>query len=242
MNDGKTEFLVIGAKHLLKKIGKEHTFRIGDETITASQSAKNIGATIDCNLDLRSHVNNIARSCYYHLRNIGHIRPHISNDTAATLVHAFISSKLDNLNSLLVGLPETVIRKLQLIQNQAAKIVTRKKKYDHVTPILKELHWLPIKMRIKFKVCLLTFKSLHGLAPKYVSDMLVRYVPRRYLRSIHENFLRRRIPNLKNTGGRSFAVSAPKMWNALPSKLRKCNDLEAFKSGLKTHLFREAFV
>ena len=241
LNDEKTEFLVFGTKHMLSKMKKERSINIGESEIKCSESAKNIGAMLDSNLDMRSHVNHIARACYLHLRNIGHIRPNITTDAAASLIHAFISSKVDNLNCLLVGAPDVVIRKLQLIQNNAARLVMRKKRNDHVTPLLKELHWLPIRSRIKFKVCLLTFKALNGLAPKYIAELIIPYRPSRNLRSACTGLLRQKVPKLTNTGGRSFSVCAPKFWNRLPLSLRRCTELETFKKGLKTHLFKEAF-
>ena len=94
-----------------------------------------------------------------------------------SLVHAFVTCRLDNCNSLLIGSPSFLIQKLQCIQNCAARLVTGQPKFAHVTPILKELHWLPIEQRVAFKVLLLAYKGLNGLAPKYISDMLVRYTP-----------------------------------------------------------------
>ena len=138
LNDEKTEFILIGQKQLLKKIDGDKSIRIGDSVIKAAPHAKNIGAMIDAHLDMKNHVNYIARSSYLHMRNIGHIRPNLTEDATSTLVHAFISSKIDNMNGLLYGLPECVIKKLQLIQNNAARLVKRKKKCDHVTPIMKE--------------------------------------------------------------------------------------------------------
>ena len=100
-----------------------------------------------------------------HLCNIGRIRPNISENTAATLVHAFISSKLDNLNSLLFGISESVMIKLQ---TNAARIISRKRRCDHITPVLPDLHWLLIKYRIRFNICLIPFKALNGLSPARV--------------------------------------------------------------------------
>jgi hypothetical protein len=241
LNDEKTEFLVIGQKQLVNRIGKEMSIVIGSCVIQASQCAKNIGAMLDCHLDMKSHVNYVARASYYHLRNIGHIRSNITEDAAATLIHAFISSKLDNLNSLLFGVPECVLNKLQRIQNNAARLVLKKKKRDHVTPIMKQLHWLPIRSRIKFKISLLTFKALHGLAPRYITSLITRYEPARPLRSASRCLLQQNVPRLVTIGGRAFAVSAPQMWNRLPEELRQCTNLEGFKKGLKTHLFKEAY-
>ena len=241
LNDQKTEYIILGRKYEVKKIQGEKAIIIGESKIEPSECVKNIGAVLDSGLEMKPQVNNIAKASYLHMRNIGHIRPNLSEHTAATLVHAFISSKLDNLNSLLVGIPETVIRKLQLIQNNAARLVLRKKRREHITPLLQQLHWLPIKYRIKYKICILTYKALHGLAPSYIKSLIEEYVPRRDLRSRNRCLLTVKKANLAKTGGRSFSVCAPVMWNSLPEHLRKANSLNGFKIGLKTGLFREAF-
>ena len=241
LNAEKTEFLVMGTKAQTKKIQEPLVITIGDESITASEKARNIGAVMDNELNMIAHVNNVSKSCYVHLRNIGRIRPNLTEDAAATLVHSFIASKLDNLNSLLYGIPDKTIKKLQLIQNNAARIVTRSRKYDHITPILKRLHWLPVSSRIQYKICMLTFKCLHGKAPMYLAEMLTPYRPTRALRSQGQNRLLEKPGRLKTVGDRSFRTAAPKLWNGLPPALRMCDDLDAFKRDLKTHLFRIAF-
>ena len=241
LNEEKTEFLVVGSKVALSKISEPLNIVIGEATIEASDKAKNIGVVMDCHLSMTSQINSIAKSCYVHLRNIARIRPNLTEDACATLVHAFISSKLDNCNSLLIGLPDKLIRKLQLIQNNAARIVTRSKKNEHVTPLLKRLHWLPIRSRIQYKVCLLAFKCLHGKAPAYLAEMLTPYEPARTLRSGSLGLLTVPQARLKTAGDRSFKVAAPRIWNTLPEDLRNCHELDAFKQGLKTHLFRLAY-
>ena len=113
--------------------------------------------------------------------------------------------------------------------------------HDHVTPLMKKLHWLPIKARIKFKMCLLAYKALHGQAPPYIASLINRYEPTRDLRSMNRGYLRTVVPCLKRTGGRSFKVMAPQIWNSLPENLRLCDSLHGFKAGLKTFLFRESY-
>ena len=156
------------------------------------------------------------KTSFYHLRNIARIRKFISTKTAEILVHAFVTSRLDNCNSLLYGLPKTLLDKLQYVQNSAARLVTLSKKRDHITPLLINLHWLPIHERIKYKILLLTFKALHGLAPSYICDLITKYKPARTLRSSNELLLNSTTYNLKSYGSRSFSVSAPALWNSLP--------------------------
>ena len=118
----------------------------------------------------------------------------------------------------------------------------RVKKYDHITPVLAELHWLPVSYRIIFKVLLLTFKALHQMAPSYICDLLVPHQPTRTLRSSDASFLVIPRSKLRTCGDRSFSVAAPKYWNDLPGQLRNCHNLSCFKAGLKTYLFRKAYL
>jgi hypothetical protein len=115
------------------------------------------------------HVNSMCRSCYVHIRNIGKIRPYLTQAATEKMVHAFISSHLDQNNALLYGLPKYLTDKLQKVQNNAARIITRTAKYDHIKPVLQSLHWLPVPARIKYKILLFTFKCIHGTAPAYPS-------------------------------------------------------------------------
>ena len=158
------------------------------------------------------------------------------------LVHAFVSSRLDYCNSLLYGLPNESLKKLQHVQNAAARIVTHTRKCDHITPVHCKLHWLPIEERIVFKILLLTFKCLNGLAPPYLSDLITKYVPRRNLRPITDGHRLVDVGyKLTRYGSRSFSVASAKLWNALPLEICSSDNLLQFKCNFKTHLFRKAF-
>ena len=176
-------------------------------------------------------------SCSKTLRNIGKIRKHLDRATAERLVHAFVSSRFDNCNSLLFGLPLYPIERLQRIQNTAARVVTLSSIKEHITPILNDLHWLTIHNRIKFKLLLLTYKVLNGFAPTYLSELIQPYKNHRNLRSNNQYLLR--VPKSKTTtfGDRAFSVCAPKLWNNLPSDFKSSPSIDIFKKKLKTYLF-----
>jgi len=138
---------------------------------------------------------------------------------------------------MLYGLPEKELSKVQRIQNSAARLVTRTKQREHVTPTLTRLHWLPVKKRIIYKTLLLTYKCLNGLAPNYLSGLLQEYKPSRVLRSSFKQQLQVPSSRTKYYGGRAFSIYAPKQWNSLPLKIRKSDSVDSFKKELKTFLF-----
>ena len=96
----------------------------------------------------------------------------MSQQDLEKLVHAFVFSRLDYCNSVFAGLCKKSVKKRQLIQNAAARVLTKTKRLEHITPVLRSLHWLPVAYRIDFKIILLTYKALNGLGPHYMSDML----------------------------------------------------------------------
>lgn len=163
-------------------------------------------------------------------------------DATKTLVHAYVTSRLDYCNSLLYGISRELINKLQKVQNAAARLVTGTRKFEHITPVLKELHWLPIEERIKYKVLLLAYKAQNGQAPKYLEDLVVAYSPSGYnLRSKDKTLLEEGPSKLKMYGDRSFKKASAVLWSTLPLKLRKAPTVETFKSGLKTYLFNNKY-
>ena len=130
---------------------------------------------------------------------------------------------------------------LQYVHNSAARVLTRPKPWEPITPILARLHWLPVKSRITYKVLLLTYKSHHGLAPQYLSDLLHQPATRRRLRSTGKGLLATPRTDLRTFGDRAFSVAAPTLWNSLPKDIRDSPTLDIFKTALKTHLFSTAY-
>ncbi len=139
---------------------------------------------------------------------------------AEKLVHAFLTSRLDYCNALLGGCPAYSINKLQVVQNSAARVLTRSRKCNHITPILQSLHWLPIKFCMSYKILLLAYKALNDLAPAYLTNLLWCYNPTRSLKSQNSGLLV--VPRIaKSTkGAGTFSYLAPKVWNSLPDNFR----------------------
>ena len=187
---------------------------------------------------MKDHVKNIVSAASFAIYKISQVSRYLDRKSIERLVHAFVTSRLDCCNSLLYGIPSSEIAKLQRIQNSAARLVTRSKKYEHISPILRKLHWLPIHQRINYKIALLTFKAIHGMAPTYISELISDYNPGRTLRSSSAPKLSHpKIPKTAFYGDRSFSAAAPCVWNELPKTIRCLTNLEQFKKSLKTHLF-----
>ena len=121
------------------------------------------------------------------------------------MIHSYVTSRLDNGNCLLYGISDHLLTKLQRVQNAAARLITKTKKHDHITAVLIDLHWLPIKQRIEYKLLLLTFRSLHGLAASYITDLLIRYEPTRALRSADAHLLEVPRCRLRTQGEKAFS-------------------------------------
>ncbi len=157
------------------------------------------------------------------------------------MIHAFITSKLDYCNSLYTGISQTALSRLQLVQNAAARILTRSHKRDHITPVLQSLHWLPVRYRVDFKIVLIVYKSLNGMAPSYISDLLIEHNITRSLRSSNQRLLFIPKTRRKCRGDHAFATAAPRLCDDLPFFIRMASSVAIFKSKLKTYLFDKAF-
>ena len=186
---------------------------------------------------MSAQVSKLVSSAWYHLRNIQLIRKYLTQEATETIIHAFVSSKLDLNNGLLYKLLKKEIMRLQKVQNVAARIVVRATRFTSAKPILHQLHWLPIDKRIIYKILLLTFKCINNMAPIYLKELLRIKRTQRTLR--HNTGIFLIIPRTKtNWGERSFSVAGPHLWNKLPYKLRKHTSIAGFKKDLKSYLFK----
>ena len=239
LNDSKTEFIIFGTKHMLKQVSTT-SIRVGEEYITAAAEVRNIGAFLDNEMTMLRQIKNTCKGAWLNLYNIGKIRCFLTVEQTKSVVHAYVTSKLDGNNALLAGCPAVHTSQLQRVQNAAAKLITKTSKHDHAKPLLHELHWLPISDRIIFKILLLTYKSLNNEGPVYLKDLLTFYRPSRNLRSASDPLtLDPPKTRLVTYGDRSFSFFAVQEWNKLPLDIRTAVSTSSFKARLKTHMFQK---
>jgi hypothetical protein len=241
LNASKTEFIWLGSSRRLSSCAFQPLL-IGGNTINPSKTVRDLGVILDPSLSLSSHVSKLVSMSYYQIRQLRSIRRTLTMDSCHALVRALILSRLDYCNGLLGGAPAYLLDQLSGVLRAAARLVLQLPRMSHITDAMKnQLHWLDITARIRFKLCLLAYRCLHGSAPAYLAEycISVRSVAgRSHLRSAAAGLLV--IPSTKTItiANRAFAVSCPSAWNNLPSELRDDSlSLAVFRKKLKTHLF-----
>ena len=167
LNDDKTEFLIIGTRQQLAKVNI-NCIRVGSTDVCPLTVARNlctaVGSWFDEQLTMSTHISKLYGVAFYHLHNIKRIRKYLSQESTEMLVHTLITSSVDYCNSLLYRLPNYQLNKLQRVLNTPAGLVCNAPRFCLISPLLRGLHWIPVKVRIQFKILLITFKATHGLA------------------------------------------------------------------------------
>ena len=186
------------------------------DIISPVDCVRNLGVHMDQHLTMTHRVTAVCAACNYHLYRLSSIRHYLTTEATKSAVNALVTSRLDYCNSLLVNLPASQILQLQRVQNNAARLITRTSRHDHITPVLRGLHWLPVASRIHFKLLVLAYQCVNGLAPTW------------------------RITK-KSIGESAFGTTAPRLWNSLPADIRNSKTLNIFRKSLKTHLFISHF-
>ena len=147
-----------------------------------------------------------------------------------------MSSRFDYCNSVLSGIAETDLTELQGVLNRLARVVTKSPPFTRSVPLLCSFHWPPVKYKVHFKICLLTYKALHEEQPVYLRSLIATSLPSRSLRSNRGITLS--VPRIRtNTGARAFSSCAPSLWNNLPLSVRSATSVATFRRRLKTYLF-----
>ena len=232
--------LLLLAQNSRHKLSNHFPVKLLDNDISPSDSVRNLGVIFDSDFSFHKHISNICKSCFYHIRDLRRIRRHLHLSTAKTISNSLISSCLDYCNSLINNIAKQDLSKLQRVHNCLARVVLRAPRFSPSLPLLKQLHWLPVNYRIKFKLSTLTYRALAIHQPHYLTSLLhFSNVPRQLRSSTSQQLS---IPRTKlNLGKRAFSVAAPIIWNELPSTLKSCESLASFRKSLQMYLFKLLF-
>ena len=209
--------------------------------IQPSATINSLGVVLDRHLSFDQQVDSVCKACYFHIRALRHVRESLPDDVAKTVACSIVSSRLDYCNALYAGMSAANITKLQRVQNTLARTILRLRKFEHITPALIDLHWLPIRQRITFKLASVTFKLRLTHQPSYLYDLINNYEPPRLLRSSNKGLLQVSRTNTV-VASRAFTHSAVAVWNSLPADIRNCLTVVTFRRHLKTFLFCTAFA
>ncbi len=241
LNDAKTEVMIITKKNDVKCV-RDIAVTIGEESISPKPVVKNLGATLDAMLSMEQQVNAMTRKMYFNIRRIAKVKYHLTKEACTKAINTTVIVHLDYHNGLLLGAPDKTIRKLQVAQNSAARLLTGTPRRDHIKPVLYHLHWLPVRQRITFKVITIIQKSLHSpTSPSYMRELCPVYNPGRALRSSSDTWKLEVTKSSNKYGARSFTCLGATLWNELPADIRGPITHATFRKQLKTVLFKEVY-
>ena len=239
LNASKTKLMLFGSRQMIAKIPNFNLSLLGKDLVP-TRCARDLGVIFDNQLTFSDHTVTTVSSCMSSLTQINRVKHVFDKDLLITIIKGLVFSKMFYCSSVWSNTSATNINKLQAIQNFAARIVTRSRKFDHITPILKQLRWIPVKDHLYYRDALLTFKCMNGMAPTNLSS---RFSKRGTIsgRSTR-NANKLDIPRYKTaTGQRSFLYRAVTIWNNLPSDIKLSSSMNIFKRKLKNHLLMSRF-
>ena len=240
LNDYKTELMLVSSIRTKHLHSLPTSITIGNAQVPFKQSVKNLDITLDCYLTMNAHFTNIARSCYFELRRLASICRFLTSTATATLVSAFVLSRIDYCISLLLGSTHDVTSHLQRIQNYAARVILCLPMSSSITIHLKSLHWLPVKVRSTYKIACLCYHCHSSTAPWYVTDMLHKKpLHTRNTRSTSYTMplINRPAHSNATLGDLLFSFASSSVWNSVPNDVRCAPSLSSSESRLMTFLF-----
>ena len=243
LNTAKTEVLWCASARRQHQI-PDDPLSVGSDLVPPARSVRDLGIYLDSDLSMRTHVTRTVSSCFAVLRQIRSIRRSVSPSVVQSLIVSLVLSRLDYGSATLAGLPACLLDRLQSVLNAAARLIYGSRKYDHVTPLLRDLHWLRVPERITFRLAVLAYRCQNGLAPPYLADELHRVADvesRRRLRSASTAALVVPVTAHTTIGDRAFPVAAARAWNGLPPSVTSSPSLPVFRLRLKTELFARSY-
>jgi hypothetical protein len=243
LNTAKTEVIWFASARRQQQLPDDPLTVVAD-TVTPVHSVRDLGIFLDSALTMQTHISRTVSGCFAVLRQIRSIRRSINRPTLQALVVALVLTKLDYGSATLAGLPATQVDRLQSVLHAAARLIYGRRKFDHVTPLLRDLHWLRVPERITFRLATLAYRCQHDRAPRYLATQLHRVADmeaRRRLRSASTAALD--VPRTAHPtiGDRAFSVTAAKAWNSLPPTVQSSESLDIFRRRLKAELFTRSY-
>ena len=238
LNTSKTEILWCATNRRQHQLPST-PLDVDGASVLPVKSVRDLGIYLDSDLGMKTHVRRLVSGCFSSLRQLQQIRRSVPPATLKTLVVALVLSRLDQGNSVLVGLPAYPVDRLQSVLNAAARLILRLRINDHITDAIAGLHWLRPTERVTFKIATLMFKVLHGMAPGYLGPFIkLRDLPgRQGLRSSDTQRLLVPPHKLTTVGSRAFPVAGARIWNALPDSVIELPTLLQFRRKLKRYLY-----
>ena len=240
LNDDKTEVMeIVIYQNCVNSV------KLADVIITPTDSAKNLGFKFDDQLSLNLQISAVIQKCNMNLRNYYRIGSKLTHSLKVQLVHGGVLFLIDYCNAVYGGLSEEDLQRLQKVQNSAVRFIFGLKLSDrqHIMPYLKQLHFLPVKHRIQYKLCVMVFKCINNMAPTYLTELInMRETKQQAVRLDDDFYVLKRppAPNFRQTEA-AFCLSGPAAWNALPYNIRCQANFQKFKGTLKQYYFNEVF-
>ena len=232
INPDKTKLLLLGTPQMLARVPEGFGVTLLGKEILPSRSAKDLGVIVDSRLSFDEHVTDVVSKCTGSLCQINRVKHLFDRSTLITIINSLVFSKIFYCSSMWSSTTKKNIARLQKVQNFAARIVTGTRKYEHITPMLKELHWLPVAKQLEVRDILMAFKCIKGLAPPSLCN---KFSTRRQMHTRNtRNKDKLHIPSFRSaTGQRSFSYRAVQLWNDLPESLANIESFNVFKNAIK---------
>ena len=230
LNDNETDLMLITSTRTKHLHNLPTSITIANAQIPLKQSVKYLGFTLDCHLTMNAHVSNTSRTCYFELRRLASIRRFLTSTATATLVSVFVLSRIDYCDSLLFGSSHDLTSHLQLIQNNAARVISRLPNSSNITTHLRSLHWLPVKVRSTYKIACLCYHCHSSIAPSCHRHAAERpsHTRKTHSSSYTMPLFKRPVHSKARLGDRSFSFASSSVWNSHPNDVRYAPSLSSF--------------
>jgi hypothetical protein len=243
LNPDKSDNILLGTRQRAHSYSKLISVNVAGSVVALANHIKILGVTLDSQLIMDRHVNDVCRSAFFHVPALRHIRSAITDEVAKAVACAFVGARLDYANSVLYGVSSKNIAHLQRMHNALARVAVGQSASHFISTCstLRDLHWLPLEYRIKLKIAKLAYNARVSFATVYLSSLVSDHTSERNLRATGSNLLHVPSHRLK-MGFRAFRVAAPHIFNSLPAENRACTSTDSFCRQLKTFYFKSAFV